>query len=39
MHELGLTHRMPRISVIQAEGANPLVRSLASNQGATLEPM
>jgi threonine synthase len=39
MHELGLTHRMPRISVIQAEGANPLVRSLANNQGATLEPM
>jgi threonine synthase len=39
MHELGLTHRMPRISVIQAEGANPLVRSLASSQGATLEPV
>ena len=32
MHELGLVARMPRISVIQAEGANPLVRSLATNQ-------
>jgi len=30
---------MPRISVIQAEGANPLVRSLAENGGATLEPV
>ena len=28
MQELGLVARMPRISVIQAEGANPLVRSL-----------
>ena len=27
MRELGLVARMPRISVIQAEGANPLVRS------------
>ncbi len=28
MRELGLVSRMPRISVIQAEGANPLVRSM-----------
>jgi threonine synthase len=39
LHELGLTARMPRISVIQAAGANPLVRSLAENGGASLEPV
>jgi threonine synthase len=39
MRELGLVGRVPRISVIQAEGANPLVRSLAENNGATLEPV
>ena len=39
MKELGLTARLPRISVIQAAGANPLVRSMAENQGATLEPV
>ena len=37
LHELGLVARMPRISVIQAEGANPLVRSLEKNGGAVLE--
>ncbi len=31
--------RMPRISVIQAEGANPLVRSIAGNRGTALEPV
>jgi threonine synthase len=30
---------MPRISVIQAVGANPLVRSFASGHGATLVPV
>jgi len=39
LHELGLVARMPRISVIQAEGANPLVRSFVSNKGASLEPV
>src|SRR5277367_2850135 len=39
MKELGLVARVPRISVIQAEGANPLVRSLGLNQGASLEPV
>ncbi len=34
--ELGLVARMPRISVIQAAGANPLVRSLAETHGASL---
>ena len=39
MHELGLVARMPKISVIQAAGANPLVRSLAENGGKSLEPV
>ena len=39
MKELGLISRMPRLSVIQAEGANPLVRSFARDNGATLEPV
>jgi threonine synthase len=39
MQELGLVARIPRISVIQAAGANPLVRSLKKTQGAVLEPM
>jgi threonine synthase len=37
MYELGLVARMPHISVIQAVGANPLVRSLAT--GTPLEPV
>jgi threonine synthase len=39
LKELGLVARLPRVSVIQAEGANPLVRSLAENFGASLEPI
>ncbi|HEY1983925.1 MAG TPA: threonine synthase [Terracidiphilus sp.] len=39
LKELGLVARMPRISVIQAEGANPLARSFAANEGAALEPL
>ncbi len=39
LHELGLVAHVPHISVIQAEGANPLVRSLATSQGATMEPV
>jgi threonine synthase len=39
LHELGLVGRMPRISVIQAEGANPLVRSFAASHGKELEPV
>ena len=34
MRELGLIARLPKISVIQAAGANPLVRSLKLNHGA-----
>jgi threonine synthase len=36
---LGLISRLPKISIIQAEGANPLVRSMAANGGKTLEPV
>ncbi len=39
LRELGLVARMPRISVIQAEGANPLVRSFATSHGAAMEPV
>jgi threonine synthase len=39
LKELGLVARLPKISVIQAAGANPLVRSLAENHGAVLQPM
>ncbi len=39
LRELGLVSRLPRISVIQAAGANPLVRSLKKSGGAKLEPM
>ena len=39
LKELGLVARMPRISVIQAAGANPLVRSLATSRGTALEPV
>lgn len=39
MRELGLTDRVPRISVIQARGANPLVRSVREFSGERLEPV
>ena len=39
LKELGLVARVPRISVIQAAGANPLVRSLGQTRGASLEPV
>ena len=39
LHELGLVARMPRISVIQAQGANPLVRSFEANHGESMEPV
>jgi threonine synthase len=39
LQELGLVARMPRISVIQAEGANPLARSFAANNGEQMEPV
>lgn len=39
MKALGLISRLPKISVIQAEGANPLVRSFAANGGTAIEPV
>jgi threonine synthase len=39
LRELGLVSRMPRISVIQAEGANPLVRSFKESHGAEMRPV
>ena len=39
MKHLGFIHRVPKISVIQAEGANPLYRSLHDNGGVALEPV
>lgn len=39
MHHLGLIPRVPKVSIIQAEGANPLYRSLADNGGEELIPV
>src|ERR1700761_6272052 len=39
MKHLGFIHRVPKISVIQAEGANPLYRSMKANGGVSLEPV
>jgi threonine synthase len=39
LKELGMVARMPRISVIQAAGANPLVQSFHRDQGSTIEPV
>lgn len=37
MLQLGLTTRLPRISVVQAEGANPLFLSIEENGGNSLQ--
>jgi threonine synthase len=39
MKQLGFIARVPKISVIQAEGANPLVRSVRENGGERLIPV
>ncbi len=40
LKQLGLVARMPKISVIQAAGANPLARSYAEGaKGASIEPV
>lgn len=39
MKHLGLTAKIPHISVIQADGANPLYRSWKANRGRELEPV
>jgi threonine synthase len=39
MEQLGLIGRMPKISVVQAQGANPLFTSLRDHDGAELTPV
>lgn len=39
MRELGLISRLPKLSVIQAEGANPLVRTVRETGGKSLVTM
>jgi threonine synthase len=39
LRDLGLVARLPKISVIQAEGANPLVRSFLDHQATALDPV
>jgi threonine synthase len=39
MRELGLISRLPKVSVIQAVGANPLVRTIRENRGKSLVTM
>src|SRR6266480_4099431 len=39
MKELGLTSGLPKLSVIQAEGANPLVRTMCETGGEKLVPV
>lgn len=39
MKQLGFISRLPKVSVIQAEGANPLVRTIRENGGEKLVPV
>jgi threonine synthase len=39
MKHLGITTRVPKITIIQAEGANPLYLSLRDHAGQSLEPI
>ena len=39
MRDLGLISRLPKLSIIQAEGANPFYRSIRENGGKTLTPV
>ncbi len=39
MRQLGLISRVPRISIVQAEGANPLFSSMRDNGGRDLTPV
>ncbi len=39
LHALGFTDRLPRISVIQAEGANPLFLSMSQHEGKRIQPV
>src|SRR5271154_1112514 len=39
MKHLGLTYCVPKISIVQAEGANPLYRSMEANDGREITPV
>ena len=39
MHEIGLISRLPKLSIIQARGANPFYKSVRDFGGKKLEPM
>ncbi|HKW74812.1 MAG TPA: threonine synthase [Terriglobales bacterium] len=39
LQQLGLIARLPKISIIQAQGANPLVRSMRESGGESLIPV
>ncbi len=39
MKQLGFISRLPKISIVQAEGANPLYRSMEANCGTHLDPV
>ena len=39
MQQLGMISTLPKISIIQAEGANPLVRAMRENGGKNLRPV
>ncbi len=39
MKELGLISQLPKISIIQAAGANPLVRAMRENGGQSITPV
>ncbi len=39
LKQLGFIRRVPAISVVQAEGANPLYRAMHANGGSSLEPV
>lgn len=39
LRELGFISKLPKLSLIQAEGANPLVRSMRESKGERLEPV
>jgi len=39
MKQLGLTDRVPRVTIVQAEGANPLYRAMQESNGERLVPV
>jgi threonine synthase len=39
MQQLGLTSRVPKISIVQADGSNPLYLAMQASDGEALEPV